>query len=144
MSLYFKAHRDRYYDLLQRVRTEGVWEEWLGFFLEGTETIAHQAASAAVQILHLFEADRKKIHSLGRNTASALRVQEYMQRHPLIKIGPMAKALNLSVPTVTAALKNLTKLKVAKEVTGKRRDRLFAYPRYLHTLSEGTEPLPGR
>jgi len=144
LSLYFKAHRDRYYDLLQQVRTEGVWEEWLGFFLEGTETTAHQAASAAVQILHLFEADRKKIHSLGRNTASALRVQEYMQGHPLIKIGPMAKALNLSVPTVTAALENLTKLKVAKEVTGKRRDRLFAYPRYLHILSEGTEPLPDR
>jgi len=144
LSLYFKAHRDRYYDLLQRVRTEGVWEEWLGFFLEGTETTAHQAASAAVQILHLFEADRKKIHSLGRNTASALRVQEYMQGHPLIKIGPMAKALNLSVPTVTAALENLTKLKVAKEVTGKRRDRLFAYPRYLRIPSEGTEPQPGR
>jgi len=37
LSLYFKAHRQRYYDLLQRVRTEGVWEEWLSFFLEGTE-----------------------------------------------------------------------------------------------------------
>jgi Fic family protein len=40
LSLYFKAHRQRYYDLLQRVRVEGVWEEWLGFFLEGTETTA--------------------------------------------------------------------------------------------------------
>jgi Fic family protein len=144
LSLYFKTHRDRYYNLLQRVRTEGVWEEWLGFFLEGTEATARQAAAAAVQILHLFEADRKKIHSLGRNTSSALRVHEYMQAHPLIKIGPMAKALRLSVPTVTAALDNLGKLKVAKEVTGKRRDRLFAYPRYLHILSEGTEPLAGQ
>jgi Fic family protein len=144
LSLYFKAHRDHYYDLLQRVRTERVWEEWLSFFLEGTEITAHQAANAAVQILHLFETDRKKIHSLGRNTASALRVHEYMQGHPLIKIGPVAKLLKLSVPTVTSALEHLTKLKVAKEVTGKRRDRLFAYPRYLNILSEGTEPLAGR
>jgi Fic family protein len=142
LSLYFKTHRQRYYDLLQRVRTEGVWEEWLAFFLEGTETTAHQAASAAVQILRLFETDRKKIQTLGRKTASALLVQGYMQGHPLIKIGPTALAVKLSVPTITGALESLAKLKIAKEVTGKRRDRLFAYPRYLHILSEGTEPLP--
>jgi Fic family protein len=141
LSLYFKAHRQRYYDLLQRVRAEGVWEEWIEFFLKGTETTAHRAADTAVQILHLFEADRKKIKSLGRKTASALRVHEYMQGHPLIKIGPTAKALKLSVPTVTGALESLATLKIAKEATGKRRDRLFAYPRYLHILSEGTEPL---
>src|SRR5712671_6202615 len=141
LSLYFKAHRQRYYDLLQRVRTEGIWEEWLEFFLEGTETTALQAASAAVQILHLFEGDRKRIQTLGRKTASALRVHEYMQGHPLIRIGPTAKALKLSVPTVTGALESLATLKIAKEATGKRRDRLFAYPRYLHILSEGTEPL---
>jgi Fic family protein len=141
LSLYFKAHRQRYYDLLQRVRTEGVWEEWIDFFLEGTETTARQAADTAVQILHLFEVDRKKIRATGRKAASGLAVHEYLQAHPLTKIGPAAKNLKLSIPTVTSALETLTKLKIAKESTGKRRDRLFAYPRYLHILSEGTEPL---
>ena len=141
LSLYFKAHRQRYYDLLQRVRTEGIWEEWIEFFLEGTETTARQAADTAVQILHLFEADRKKIRASGRKAASSLAVHEYLQAHPLTKIGPAAKDLKLSVPTVTSALGTLAKLKIAKESTGKRRDRLFAYPRYLHILSEGTEPL---
>jgi hypothetical protein len=42
---------------------------------------------------------------------------------------------------VLSALETLTKLEIAKESTGKRRDRLFAYPRYLHILSEGMEPL---
>lgn len=141
LSLYFKTHRERYYDLLQRVRTEGVWEEWIDFFLEGTETTARQAADTAVQILHLFEADRKKIRAMGRKAASSLAVHEYLQAHPLTKIGPAAKDLKLSIPTVTSALETLTKLKIAKESTGKRRDRLFAYSRYLHIVSEGTEPL---
>ena len=88
-----------------------------------------------------FDADWKKIQTLGRKTASALLVHEYMQGHPLIKIGPTAKSLKLSVPTITGALESLVKLKIAKEATGKRRDRLFAYPRYSHILSEGTEPL---
>jgi Fic family protein len=141
LSLYFKTHRQRYYDLLQRVRMEGVWEEWIDFFLEGTENTARQAADTAVQILHLFETDRKKIRAMGRKAASSLAVHEYLQAHPLTKIGPAAKDLKLSIPTVTSALETLTKLKIAKESTGKRRDRLFAYPRYLHILSEGTEPL---
>jgi Fic family protein len=141
LSLYFKTHRQRYYDLLKRVRTEGVWEEWIEFFLEGTETTARQAANTAVQILHLFEADRKKIRATGRKAASSLAVHEYLQAHPMTKIGSAAKDLKLSIPTVTSALETLANLKIVKESTGKRRDRLFAYPRYLHILSEGTEPL---
>src|SRR2546427_5313003 len=88
LSLYFKTHRQRYYDLLQRVRTEGVWEEWIEFFLEGTETTARQAADTAVQILHLFETDRKKIGATGRKAASSLALHEYLQAHPLTKLGP--------------------------------------------------------
>jgi Fic family protein len=141
LSLFLKAHRQRYYELLQRVRTEGVWEEWLEFFLEGMATTARQAADAAVQIIHLFKTDRKKIQTMGRKTASALAVHEYLQAHPLTKIGPAAKDLKLSIPTVTSALETLTKLRIAKESTGRRRDRLFIYPRYMHILGEGTEPL---
>src|ERR1019366_8787426 len=61
LSLYFKTHRARYYELLQRVRTEGVWELWLEFFLEGAETTAKQAADTAVELIGLFKKDRKRI-----------------------------------------------------------------------------------
>jgi Fic family protein len=143
LSLYFKTNRDRYYDLLQRVRTQGAWEEWLAFFLEGTETTAHAAAEDAKQILHLFEKDRDRIQRLGRAASSALRVHEYMQKKPLAGIGALADALKLSVPTVTVALNHLVRLGIAKEVTGKRRARLFGYSRYLKILGEGTEPIQG-
>jgi len=72
---------------------EGVWEEWIEFFLEGTDTTARQAADTAVQILHLFETVRKKIRAMGRKAASILAVHEYLQAHPLTKIGPAAKNL---------------------------------------------------
>jgi Fic family protein len=141
LSLYFKTNRDRYYDLLQRVRTEGAWEEWLAFFLEGTENTARSAAEAAKQILTLFARDRDRIQTIGRAASSALRVHEYMQKKPLAGIGGLADALKLSIPTVTAALNHLVRLGIAKEVTGKRRARLFGYSRYLKILSEGTEPI---
>jgi Fic family protein len=141
LSLYFKTNRDRYYELLQRVRTHGAWEEWLAFFLEGTEIAARSAAEAAKQILTLFAKDRDRIQTIGRAASSALRVHEYMQKKPLAGIGAVASELKLSIPTVTVALEHLARLGITKEVTGKRRARVFGYSRYLKILSEGTEPL---
>src|ERR1017187_1374741 len=141
LSLFFKTHRSRYYDLLQKVRTEGAWEEWLEFFLEGTESTARQAADTAVELVHLFAEDRQRIQTLGRSASSALRVHEYMQRKPLINIGAAAETLNLSIPTVAGTLKNLTELSIARETTGRQRGRVFAYDRYLQIVTAGTEPL---
>lgn len=141
LSLYFKTNRDRYYELLQRVRTHGAWEEWLAFFLEGTEITARSAAEAAKQILTLFAKDRDRIQTIGRAASSALRVHEYLQKKPLVGIAVVAEELKLSIPTVTVALDHLVRLGITKEVTGKRRARVFGYSRYLKILSEGTEPL---
>jgi Fic family protein len=141
LSLYFKTHRAVYYDLLQRVRAGGEWEAWLEFFLEGVESTAKQAADAAVQLIRLFDADRKRIQSIGRASLSALRVHEYMQKKPLINIGLAARTLDLSVPTVTSAVAHLQGLQIVREITGRERDRIFAYTRYLEMVSEGTEPI---
>jgi Fic family protein len=141
LSLYFKTHRTHYYDLLQKVRTDGVWEEWLAFFLEGAEMTAKQAADTAVELIRLFAADRKRIQSLGRSALSTLRVHEYMQKKPLINIGLTARSLNLSIPTVSSALKRLEELGIAKETTGRERDRIFVYTNYLKIVNAGTEPI---
>ncbi|MGB8259914.1 MAG: Fic family protein [Terracidiphilus sp.] len=141
LSLYFKTHRSYYYDLLQRVRTEGVWEEWLAFFLEGTEATAKQASETAVELIRLFEADRKRIQAIGRPALSALRVHEFMQKKPLINIALAVRALHLSAPTVSGALARLEELEIVRETTGRERDRIFAYSRYLDIVSAGTEPI---
>ena len=88
------------------------------------------------QILTLFARDRDRIQTIGRAASSALRIHESMQKKPLAGIGTVADALKLSIPTVTVALNRLVRLGIAKEVTGKRRARLFGYSRYLNTLKE--------
>jgi Fic family protein len=143
-SLYLKTYRDRYYDLLQRTRTEGAWEEWLAFFLEGLGVAAEDAADTAERTLRLFAKDKDKIQKLGRAAASALRLHEFMQTSPYVRIGTAAKALHLTVPTITNAVNHLTRLGIVKEISGKHRDRLFAYSRYINIVSEGTEPLSTR
>ncbi len=140
-SLYLKAHRGKYYDLLQRVRKEGIWETWLAFFLDGVAEAADEAADTAQRTLALFAQDRQKIQQLGRAASSALRVQELLQKNPFVRIRTAAKTLKLTIPTITNALNHLVRLGIVKEVSRKRRDRLFAYSRYVNIVSVGTEPL---
>ncbi len=141
LSLYFKTHRQRYYELLQNVRDTGDWETWLDFFLEGVLETATEAIQTARQLIALFEADREKVDQLGRPAASALRVHELLQKRPLLSIPAATKELSLSEPTIAKAMQHLTKLGITREVTGRRRHRVFAYVRYLDILNRGTEPV---
>jgi Fic family protein len=140
-SLYLKSNRNQYYDLLQRVRTEGAWEDWVAFFVEGIALAAQEAADTAERTLKLFAKDKDKIAKLGRAAPSALRLHEFIQTNPYVRIRTAAKALDLTVPTVTSSLNHLASLGIVKEVSGKHRDRLFAYARYVNMVSEGTNPL---
>ncbi len=140
LSLYFKANRVRYYDLLQKVRTESAWDEWLDFFLTGVFETSQQAWKSAQTILGIFDQDKKKIEALKRKAGSVLRVQHLLQTNPIISIPKAADELELSTPTVSSCFKNLTDLGIVNEITGGQRHRLFVYGRYLKTLEEGTEP----
>lgn len=142
LSLYFKTHRQRYYDLLQQVRERGDWETWLEFFLDGVAETSVQAADAAREILNLFEADRRRIEALGRPAASALRVHQLLQTKPIMSIPAASTRLGISAPTVSKSVQHLEALGILRETTGKRRRRLFVYDSYLAILSRGTEPLP--
>jgi Fic family protein len=139
LSLYFKRHRDVYYELLQKVRVEGAWEEWLLFFLEGVEETAEEAVRTATQILEIFARDRSLVESLGRPAGNALRVHSLLQRKPVVSVAAAASELNLTAPTVRSAIENLQKIGLVSEATGKRRDRLFVYSRYLDVLQQDTE-----
>ncbi len=140
LSLYFKTHREAYYEHLQRVRLEGDWEGWLRFFLEGIALTADQAVQGSRTILDLFAADRRRIEGLGRPAGSALQVHEILQRRPVISVPQLGEELPLSRPTITSALGRMAELGIVREITGKRRDRLFVYAEYFDALTEATEP----
>jgi Fic family protein len=142
LSLYLKTHRDRYYALLQEVREDGAWEEWLRFFLQGVQETSNQAFDAARSILELFKTDRSTIRdNLGQAADSALRVHEYLQENPIVTTARVNDAMAISRPTITSALDNLQELGIVREMTGKDRYRVYAYDDYLNILDEGTEPL---
>ena len=140
LSLYLKQHREEYYRLLEAVRREGDWEAWVAFFLEGVAQTATGAVGTARRLVTLFEEDRTRLQGQGRRAGSALRVHAALEARPLITLQEVARRADLSFPTAAAGMDVLVELGVARELTGKKRNRVFVYDRYLALLGEGTEP----
>jgi Fic family protein len=139
LSLHLKQNRQRYYDLLTGVRTTGDWEAWLAFFAEAVRETAGGAVATAQALVELFQQDRARVRALGRIAGSVLRVHQELQRRPLGTVGWLVAQTDLSPPTVGKALDALVHAGIAREITGRRRRRVFAYDRYLAILNEGTE-----
>lgn len=141
LSLHLKKHRSTYYELLQRVRTDGVWEEWLAFFFEGVIATAEQAASTTTRVLRLFQDHQRRIANLGAAAPTVARVHDLLQRNPMLSVNRARELLGNepAFSTLNAAFSRLVGLGVVEEKTGSARGRIFAYTAYLATLNEGTE-----
>jgi Fic family protein len=137
LSLYFKTHRADYYRLLQEVRERGAWEAWLEFFLDGIAETANQAFDTANRIAALLTADRERIISESDRTASVLQVHDLMRIRPFLTAVAAKEQTTLTMPTVNAALAQLQSLGLVREITGRKRGRVFAYSAYIDILSDG-------
>jgi len=139
LSLYFKQHRNEYFNLLTEVRLSGGWESWLRFFAVGVREMAEGAVAAAHLLNEIFDNDRRTIRGLGRRAGSALRIHQVFQSRPIASAPFLAAATEMSPPTVAKVLESLQEKKIVKEVTGRRRKRLYSYSRYLELMNQGTE-----
>ena len=140
LSLYFKQNRTTYYELLNQVRQTGDWESWLTFFLEGVRLTATGAVSTAQRLAQMFQDDRSRIETTeGRRAGSALRIHDALKARPILSLSAACRRTQLSFVTASKAMELLIQNGVAREITGKRRRRVFVYDKYLSILNEGTE-----
>jgi Fic family protein len=138
LSLYLKEHRAEYYRLLDAVRREGDWEEWIDFFLEGVTMTAQSAVDTAHRMLRVFEEDAARVADLGRRAPNALRAFDAFRRRPVRNIAAIAATTGASLPTVSRAVESLVELGIVREITGRKRERAYCYGRYLEILNGGT------
>ena len=142
LSLYFKTHRQYYYELLNNVRLTGNWEAWLDFFAEAVIATATQAVDTARQLIDLAGEHRDKINGLGRAAASALRVHRTLMERPIATAGWLVEKIGITPATINKCLDHLEHLGIVRELTGKKRNRIFSYTGYVEIMNQGTE-LPG-
>jgi Fic family protein len=139
LSLYFKTHRQYYYELLNTVRLTGDWEAWLDFFAEAVIYTAGQAMETSQQLVNLSSQDREKINGLGRATASTLQVHRALMAHPIATAGWLVEKTGITPATVNKSLAHLERLGIVRELTSRKRNRLFSYSQYVEILNRGIE-----
>lgn len=141
LSAYLKAHQQEYYDRLQQVRTDGNYEAWVKFFLEGIVTVSGQVVNTtrAIQQLERRDIDRVLESDAGHTGVLLLR---HLMKQPVVRVGDIEKALKISYSKANNLVADMEKLEVLKQITPGRRNRKFIYNEYVQILSEGTEPVP--
>lgn len=144
LSLHFKTHQQDYYRLLQEVRERGAWEAWLEFFLDGVTTTANEAFESATTISTLFDSDRAKIAASSGAAPSTIQLYNLLPKTPFVTTSSAVQQTGLTPPTINSAIGQLQTLGILKEITGKQRDRVYAYESYLDILrdSPNQKPIP--
>jgi Fic family protein len=139
LSLFFKRNQLEYYRRLGAVRTEGDWEGWIDYFLDGIATIAEEAIASVRELFALVAEDRARVLQSGTASVTAVRLFELLPRHPIVTVASTIKLVKASKPTATRAIGILEEAGILVETTGRRRGRSFAYQAYLDRLRVGTD-----
>ena len=141
LSLGFKRHRQEYYRALDAVRTNGDWEAWIDFYLDCAIESADDGTDTAKRLFKLVNEDRRKFADSKHANLAAMRIFERLPEQPMITALKTAEILQCTKPTAIKAIESLEKANVLVEITGKLRDRIYAYRKYLDVLGQDTLPL---
>jgi Fic family protein len=135
LSGYLKQHQSEYYRLLSGIRTEGDWESWIIFFLEGVATAAVDAEHSIIEVASLVAIDRKRLLQSPKAGPASYRLFELLPMMPRFTIEHVRQQLDTSFPTATAAVKVLEDLRIVTEMTGLKKNRSYSYQAYVELLS---------
>lgn len=131
LSDFFKEYRQEYYDRLNAFHEKDDIEGWLKFFLEGVARTAEQAVETCKKILKLRREDLNKILSLGRSASKAKLVFDSLFHTPIVIIKDIERITGLKNPNALALIYKLVKLEILKEITGRKRYKVFSYQQYI-------------
>jgi len=132
LSSYIEDHKRDYYDLLQRIRTEGDWKSWVIYFLTAVRDTAKSAIEQSRSLLALREKFRRK---LARNY-KALFLLDDLFINPYTNVARAAKHLDVTAPTARKTIDALVKVKMLKESTGKEWGKTWLARPILELVSE--------
>jgi Fic family protein len=121
LSTFIEQHKHDYYQLLQRIRTDGDWPAWIRFFLTAVRDTARDATHQSDSLLHLRDSFRNKLKKLPR----ALLLLDELFMNPYITVARAAKQLGVTAPTATKTIAQLEKAKMLTEVSGRDWGRVW-------------------
>lgn len=136
LSGYLKQHQAEYYRRLSAIHTDGDWESWVKFFLEGVAAAAKDSEKNIIQLVDLVATDRKRLLQSSKATPLSYRLFEQLPMMPRFTIEAVRQQLETTFPTATAAVTVLQELGIVIEITGQKKNRQYSYQAYVELLSQ--------
>jgi len=137
LSHYLKRHRTQYYDMLQNIRDQGRWEEWIKFFLTAVAEVSREATQTARQIVNLREEHRRIItENFGRTAANGLRILEKLFSQPITSVNALAEHTQVSFTAANQLMRRFMEHRILIEMTGHTRNRVFGYRPYIDLFTD--------
>ncbi len=137
LSLFFKRHRELYYEKLNAVRSTGDWEDWIAFFLEGVAETAADAKNTFLSLAALFARDDAQVASLGRAKSSAAAVFAGFKEKPLLTIAEITARTGFAKSTAIGAVKRLMDLGILRNGSERKWGQVYLYAEYMNLLEGG-------
>jgi Fic family protein len=138
LSAFFERHRRLYYDHLLAVSTRGTWREWLEFFLEG---VAFEARDASIRLSQLSQLQREYRERFSGMTVNALRAIDSLFGQPIITVRQLERTLGLTFEATRRIVTRLEEADILFEITGRKRDRLYAAKEIIQVLERDSSTL---
>jgi Fic family protein len=135
LSGYLKKHQAEYYRRLSAIRSEGDWEGWVSFFLEGVVAASGDAERSIIDLASLITADRKRLLASAKAGPISYRLFEQLPMMPRFSVEHVRQRLETTFPTASAAVKLLEDLGMLTELTGQKKNRVYSYRAYVALLS---------
>jgi len=136
LSGYLKQHQAEYYRRLSVIRTEGDWESWVSFFVEGVAVSAAQAEKNIIAVASLIATDRRKLLQSPKASPATYRLFELLPMMPRFTVERVRQQLETTFPTANAAVQTLVQLGIVAEVTGQKKNRSYSYQAYVDLLTQ--------
>ena len=131
LSDFFERNRALYYDNLMRVRTHNDLEQWLKFFLTGVIEISKKGVEIFDGILQLQKHIDIQIRTLGSRAKDAQLLIEYLYQQPIVDASRIEPITKKGKTANYRLLSDLEQLGILKEISGRERNKLYAFNQYL-------------
>ena len=132
LSDFFEKNRIHYYNNLMIARTTNNLGQWIKFFMVGVVSTAKISIKTFNDIIKLKEKiEGDKILRLGKKTVKARQLVNGLYKKPLVDASDVAAILEVAPSTANRFISDFVSLKILKELTNYKRNRIFAFTDYL-------------
>jgi Fic family protein len=131
LSDFFERNRGDYYDALTTARVSNNLVHWINLFLTAIIQTSEKGQQTFRNILTLRNQINSEIVSLGRKAENARKLIIHLYQKPVLSGSAISKFLAITPRAANALINDLEQMDILKEITGFKRNRVYAFEEYL-------------